>query len=129
MGLAEVGFFRELRHGSADGPSLEQSRRETAQPDEAGIVQYLETGAALSVSGSMADDYFDLSKKAIATLETVTDGVWLWPRDLAYYVRNYHVELPPEFIAHMRGSGWRPPAFTQDELVRVYRDFMQSQKG
>lgn len=128
MALLEVGFFMELGRASAGGPSLVQARRETAQPDEENIVHYLETAAAFGVSGSMADDYFDPSKKAVAPLETVTDGVWLWRRDLAYYVRHYHVLLPPDFVAHMRQRGWEPPAFTRDELIRVYEDSEASQQ-
>lgn len=126
MGLQLAGFFRELPHGRADGPSLQERRHDGAQPDEEKIAHYLESAAALSISGSMSDDYFDPSKKAVARLETATDGVWLWPRDLAYYVRNYHVDLAPDFAAHMRQRGWQPPAFTQDELIRIYKDFQAS---
>jgi hypothetical protein len=126
MEFATFGFFRELGHGSPGGPSLEQSRRETAQPDEENIANYLESAPAISVSGSMADDYFDPSKRAVAPLEIVSDGAWVWPRDLAYYVRHYHAALPPDFVAFMRQRGWQPPEFTRDELVRLTREVRDS---
>lgn len=129
MGLQLAGFFRELPHGRPDGPSLQERRHDAPQPDEDKIAHYLESAEALAISGSMSDDYFDPSKKAVARLETATDGVWLWPRDLGYYVRNYHVDLPPDFVAHMHQRAWQPPEFTQDELVRVYRDFRESLRG
>jgi hypothetical protein len=45
----------------------------------------------------------------------LTDGVWYWPLDLAYYVERYHVALPAPFVAHMQACGWRPPAVPETE--------------
>jgi len=30
----------------------------------------------------------------------LTDGHWTWRNDLAYYVENYRIGLPDEFIQH-----------------------------
>jgi hypothetical protein len=32
----------------------------------------------------------------------LTDGSYLWPQGLAHYVRDHHVRLPAEFVAHVR---------------------------
>jgi hypothetical protein len=123
--LIRVGFFRELGHGSPGGPSLHECLQQV-NPNEAAIVQYLNTGATLAATGSMADDYLDKTKKAVAPLEIATDGRWVWPRDLAYYVREYHVRLPTEFVEHMRRSGWKSPEFTQEDLERLEADYLMS---
>jgi hypothetical protein len=39
-----------------------------------------------------------------------TDGDFVWPDVLAYYVEKYGVELPPIFEAHMAAAGWTAPA-------------------
>jgi len=31
----------------------------------------------------------------------LTDGVYIWPEGLAHYVREHHVRLPRDFIAHV----------------------------
>ena len=32
----------------------------------------------------------------------LTDGSYLWPEGLVHYVRDHHVRLPAEFVAHVR---------------------------
>ena len=53
-----------------------------------------------------------------------TDGEWVWPRDLAYYVRAYRVALPREFIANVRERHGRPPPLSRDELVRLAEEYI-----
>ncbi len=36
----------------------------------------------------------------------MTDGKWIWPRDVIYYVRNYDLQLSSEFIDYMRSQNW-----------------------
>lgn len=126
MALSKVGFFRELRHGSSDGPSIRASESDSAQPDEVRIVEYLNGGATLAATGSVVDDALDTSKKAVAPLEIATDGRWVWPRDLAYYVREYHLALPQAFIEDMRARFWNPPRLSQDDLLRIENEFLSS---
>jgi hypothetical protein len=125
MGLIRVGFFRELRHGKPDGPSLRDSIG-SGEPDEAAIVQYLYTGATLAATGSMVDDYLNSDRKAIAPLEIATDGRWVWPRDLAYYVAEHHVRLPSAFVEHMRERGWKAPEFTLADMEKIETEYVMS---
>lgn len=124
--MLQAGFFRELRHGSPDGPSLQDSRREKGYPDEGMIARYLESGETLAVRMSSVTDYFDVTRRAAPQLAIVTDGTWVWPCDLVYYLREYHVELPAGFVAHMRQRSFRPPELTEGELVRLDREFRAS---
>jgi hypothetical protein len=121
--LLLAGFFRELRHGSPDGPSLQDCRRVEGCPDEGIIARYLESGESLAVRVSPVRDYFDATRKAAPHLAIMTDGAWAWPSDLAYYLRQYHVELPADFVAHMRQHSFRRPELTEAELVRLDREF------
>jgi len=65
----------------------------------------------------MVDDWFDKNSIDIANLEVRTDGVWVWPGDLPYYVRRSGVEVPAEMLAHMAKRGWTAPPLTQEELL------------
>lgn len=124
--LKPVGFFRELRHGMRTGPSLAESVRPQAGDDEDKIVRYLQLSPTFAASGPMVDDVLDPSNKAVASLETATDGQWMWPRDLAYYVEKYHVELPEEFVNHMRQQDWRVPELSKDYLAELATEFMKT---
>lgn len=115
-----VGFFSELPHGQPDGPSLRAALRDDADPLEPEIVAYLRGGATLATTGRMADDVIS-SEEDIAPLAILTDGEWMWPADLAYYVETYHVRLPQDFIEHIASQGWEPPSLSRAQLSDVER--------
>ncbi|MCF2435152.1 hypothetical protein LV779_13180 [Streptomyces thinghirensis] len=48
-----------------------------------------------------------------------TDGIWLWREDLSYYVARYHLALPREFVAHVRGLEYSPPQVPESRLVEI----------
>jgi hypothetical protein len=116
--MKTVGFFRELRHGFPDGPSLRDSLyRTTVKPE---FLSYLENGYVLAVASSAAvDDVLDSEKKYVATLDVRTDGEWLWPGDLSYYVSMYQVFVPDEFISYAERNNWVIPPFSSDEISHL----------
>lgn len=38
-----------------------------------------------------------------------SDGVWLWPEDLAHNVRRHGIRVPDRMVEHMRRNGFKPP--------------------
>jgi hypothetical protein len=116
--LRPVGFFRELRHGLPDGPSLREAMRDESDPFEAPVIAYLRGAATLVTTGRMAQDVL-AHVSDIAPLATLTDGEWMWPADLAYYVETYHVRLPAEFLEHAAAHGWQAPKLTSHQLTEA----------
>ena len=39
-----------------------------------------------------------------------SDGVWVWSNAVAHYVRRHHFRVPVDFVMHMAGRNWVPPA-------------------
>ena len=117
--LRSVGFFRELRHGDANGPSLRESICVQRHPEAASIVAYLREGHVVSTTGMSVHDALDPSKMYIAVLGVATDGSWIWPTDLSYYVGTYNVDLPDEFIDHMQRQNWHVPVFTEEQVSEI----------
>lgn len=37
----------------------------------------------------------------------LTDGRWVWPGELTYYVARYHIQLPQRFFEFARERHWR----------------------
>jgi hypothetical protein len=120
-GPKQLGFFRELPHGDPEGPSLLEARRGT-RDDEAAIVRYLAESPVLAVSGSAVYDVIDPQHPVAGRNAVRTDGAWIWPDDLAYYVANYHVELPAEFIEDGTRAQWAVRDLTQAELEGLERE-------
>lgn len=117
-----AGFFRELGHGDghSDEPSIHDRMAMHLRTEKARIVEYLHAGQAFAIAAGFSDDYFQRPHRhSIDSLALLTDGVWAWPSDFAYYVEHYDVAIPSEFVAHMVTRLWKPPTLTQDELMQI----------
>ena len=115
--LNRVGFYRT-------GEEVIALRRLVAMPDETAVVRYLEAGESLVVTGSWADDLVDPNRKRICQYAIQTDGVWVWPSTLPYYLVKYHTELPDEFLWHLSASGWRALTLDEATMDAVVDQFM-----
>lgn len=109
MKFKEIGFFRELKHGKVNGPSLKACISDKPYENELEIVKYLQSGICIAACPGLVYDVHDKSKLIDGGPHILTDGVWVWPRDLVYYVEQYHVILPYNFINHLKLNNWTVP--------------------
>jgi hypothetical protein len=107
--LQRTGFFREMPHGEPSDPSLAEARQATPAHHEDRVVRYLEAGHVYMATPGPTPDVF-APGTMIGPPHYVTDGTFVWPGDLAHYVRTYHVRLDGRFLEHMLASGWTVPA-------------------
>jgi hypothetical protein len=109
MKLRQLGFFRELHHGKPEGPSLVESVQQKADYDTAAIVSYLRSASIWYNHLGIVHDVLNSSHPRIGAAHIHTDGIWIWPEDLAYYVEHYNVALPSDFLDHVKLRMYRPP--------------------
>jgi hypothetical protein len=104
--------FSELHwEGDADSlPKMRDSLYDFPHPHENDIAWYLEHAPAYAGVGRVVGDVLDPAVKVILFPGSRTDGVYLWPSELPYYVRTYHLRLPTEFVERMAALNWQPPA-------------------
>lgn len=117
--IENVGFFRELPHGDAQGPSLQESIGGGDVEVRDRIASYLANGSILATTSDHVFDVLRAEPVNAGWLAIQTDGRWVWPADLAYYVTEYNVLLPIAFVDWVRAAGWMPPRLSADELVRI----------
>lgn len=118
-----LGEFRELQHGSPQGPSLIAAVRSEGDPHEEDLVRYLRAGSVIAATGSAVYDVLSPTNELIDRLHLLTDGEWFWHTDLAHYVERYHVPVDERFVAHARRRGWVPPHLSDDQLVQIADTF------
>ena len=106
MKLKRQGFYREMPHGDKDDPSILQFIREEGESDEDKIYQYLSAGIIVVTCGGVVKDIINSNNGTAGCPDMLTDGIWLWPGDLAYYVKKYHLKLDEDFIKSMSNNGW-----------------------
>jgi hypothetical protein len=105
-------MFREFGRIRSDQPqdSIFDHVVEEELPDLEQVVGYLEAGHVLIHMMDIADDPFDPEQQVMNGSTVLTDGDWLWRKDLAFFVRRHHVAVPADFLALIRGRDYAVPA-------------------
>ena len=97
-----VGWFRELGYETAF--FLEQWKGR----DPSHVARYLRGGKILVASPGLARDIHD--RTVVAGSHSMrTDGDFVSPDVLAYYVEKYGIEMTPMFEGRMAAAGWNAP--------------------
>jgi hypothetical protein len=89
--------------------TLRKLIREKSDENELKVIKYLETGHMIFVCPGISRDILDESFRIICAPHVLTDGVWAWTADVVHYVNKYHLEVPGEFILHMKSNQWTVP--------------------
>lgn len=89
------------------------------------IADYLDRAKMLSVTTVPTYDVLGDERIQIGRYGTRTDGVWVWPFDLSYYVRTYNILLPAEFIERAAGFGWTPPVVTDERIDAIVEELTE----
>jgi len=104
--LKRIGNFYELGYDAdLDAPRLSEARGKRSPMYKEQTVRYLSSGKIFVFSPGYEKDVFDPTKLA-GTCSILTDGIYMWQKQIAYYVEHYDIELPLDFEAHMRSSNW-----------------------
>ena len=111
MSIYKYGFFAELAHGDPNGESLAAicgaANYDSTEKDQ--IVRYLEEGRLYIACPGTAVDVLTTDEKPIGSPNILTDGEWIWPQDLAYYVARYDISVPERMMESMRRNKWTVP--------------------
>lgn len=127
--LRVAGMFREFGPVRSAQPqeSIFDSVADEELPDLTQVVSYLNSGHVLIDVMDVANDAFDSARQVMNGSTVLTDGDWLWRKDLAYYVRRHRVTLPADFLALIRERDYVVPSRDVPELTacsRQARDLM-----
>lgn len=108
MILKRQGYFKEMQCGEDTDPSIfDFIHKSKLNKDK--IVKYLQSGIVLAACGSVVEDIINPQNGIIGTPDDLTDGTWMWPADLSYYVERYDLKLDEEFLDHMSKNSWKVP--------------------
>lgn len=66
------------------------------------ILGFLAGGGLVMRAPALREDRLDPSRRAVVPLGYLSDGEWIWPLELSYYLERYDILPDADFIAHMR---------------------------
>jgi hypothetical protein len=85
------------------------------------VLGFLEGGGAVLRSPGLHEDLLDPEQPARVPLGYASDGEWIWPLEMAYYL-NRHGILPEEtFLDHMRERAFEAPEPDPGALIEASR--------
>jgi len=111
--LNMVGFFAETcPQLSRKLPSILTAERMAVDHDQRlKILDYLENGHLLGAAlGEIAWDPFTMPHSKLAgEIKMLTEGKWVSPSSLPYFVSKYDILIRKEFVEDMNSNNWFPP--------------------
>jgi hypothetical protein len=125
-----VELFDEKSSISEQKESLEKVLRETPHEEKKKIISYLESGKTLLFVPKLYKDCMD-ETKYIKGASIITDGTWFWKSYVNYYLRNYNVDLPKNFLNHMSKNNWKIPKIsntTENLLCKKIINYLNLRK-
>ena len=108
MILYRRGYYREMPHADKTDFSMIDHIGKKIEHKEK-ICKYLQNGIVLAACGEVVKDVLHPEKGIAGTPDDMTDGKWIWPGDLAYYVYNYDLQLDNDFVEYMISRNWTVP--------------------
>lgn len=103
--LVMQGFYKEMDYHKTS-LSIYDFIREKGDEEEDKICDYLKEGTIVMQSHAKMKDVINHENGTIGHMCLRTDGIWMWPEELAYYVKTYHLKLDDKFIDTMRANDW-----------------------
>jgi hypothetical protein len=97
--------------------------RALVPPEEtARVLAYLEEAPIVLAARGYDTDEKDPSRGANVPMTFHTDGEWIWPGAVAYYLRTHEIPPEPDLVAHIRARAFELPVVdehTRDVAVSV----------
>lgn len=116
----ELSVARVFDRVDPDGrPQFDQDHPQLTDQDELQrVLDYLRAGEVLLSTAATMDDVVRPDRGRVVPTTYRTDGVWLWPDAVSYYLEEYGLAPDEQFFAHIRAAG-RPPE--QLDAVSTHR--------
>ncbi|MQY04452.1 hypothetical protein [Actinomadura macrotermitis] len=78
------------------------------------LLHYLEQAPVVLAARSHDTDVLDPGRAQRVPLTFHTDGTWIWPGAVGYYLRVHGLPPQPELVEHVRAAGFRVPEVPED---------------
>lgn len=106
----EQGIRTPRVHDGVDPSGRPLVNRPLLQPGEREqVLEYLGAAPVVLAARSYGIDAFAPERTDVVPMNFRTDGSWVWPGAVAYYLREHNVPPDPELVAHIRARRFVVP--------------------
>ncbi len=86
--------------------------------EKALVLDYLRGGRTVVEAAKYSADELDQERPSRVPNRFATDGVWVWPAAMEYYLDVHNVTPPHDLLAHIRGGVYKVPDVVADHAAR-----------
>ena len=131
MRMKAIGLIAELERGaSAALPRINELRDKLTPALAHLICDYLDSGVTAIDIMEASQDPLSVSTFIPGGPSLVSDGTWVWRKDLSYFVRNYLVWLDEHFVSHVLHSGTSmPEVLVVSKCSEIKRAYQEAREG
>ena len=112
MKLRRIGHFYELSSDS-QRQEIRNLRGNLHAPLKQKALRYLRSGVNTGIVIMVEYDHSSMPEACLGSVGLMSDGKWIWPSSLAYYVETYDLGLPADFLEDMANNDWSVPPDTK----------------
>lgn len=80
----------------------------------AGLTAYLTKAPVALATTKTGEDEMSPGAGLVVPRAYHTDGEWIWPAAVGYYLHRYHLPPHPELVDHIRARGFQVPSVAED---------------
>lgn len=107
------------------GPQFDRDHpRLTDQGEFQRVLDYLRAGEVLLSTGATMDDVVQRERGQVVPTSYRTDGVWLWPDAVTYYLQEHGLAPDERFLAHIRAAEGPPDQLDAVSTHRALRQLL-----
>ncbi|MGW4244224.1 hypothetical protein [Nocardia sp. NPDC004722] len=92
-------------------------RPELSEEERASILAYLENAPVIREDSGFDADLLEPERTQAISRRYHTDGVWIWPASVAYYLREHKAPPQRPLTDHIRSKGFQPPTVDKAALA------------
>nr|WP_219633045.1 TNT domain-containing protein [Haloechinothrix aidingensis] len=109
--------FRFARVFDGTGPSGRPliNRAELDSDEREKVLEYLNTAPVVLPGNGVDTDRLSGQSEPTVPVAFHSDGTWIWPAAVNYYLREHGVAPEPDLVAHIRANGFTVPEVTQEQ--------------
>ncbi len=106
----ESALFAAPLFDGVDAAGVPLHDRPPVHPQELDdVLAYLEKAPLVLAARSYGADAFKPDAPPAVPMQVHTDGTWVWPGGVAYYLRHHRVAPVPQLVQHIRDNGYTVP--------------------
>ncbi|WP_029285864.1 hypothetical protein [Pedobacter sp. R20-19] len=118
-----IGLIREYNNENNFSIAYKDYKKNILNDSKPMILEYLKhRGIAFATTMQIIKSLELNNDTTIGGLVYYTDGVWIWPNYLSYYLEFFDIEISEDFIENINSNNRLPSEIDLDEAIRFVKN-------